>query len=88
MKVRTEKIYITLTVPRAEVEAYEGPYFYDKGLAMEQEVQEKEVKNAVAAQFDGFEVLSELEQQHVLEDVPEEPAITAKLFYYVDIQSN
>ena len=55
---------------------------------MEQEVQEKEVKNAVAAQFDGFEVLSELEQQHVLEDVPEEPAITAKLFYYVDIQSN
>ena len=88
MKVRTEKIYITLTVPRAEVEAYDGPYFFDKGLAMEQDVQEKEVKSGVAAQFDGFEVLSELEQQQVLEDAPEAPAITAKLFYYVDIQSD
>lgn len=86
MKTRTDRIYISLTVPRATVLAYDGVYFHDKGIEMEVKVQQNEVKNAVDASFDGFEVLSDFEQEQYLDTPPAEPSITAKLYYYVDIQ--
>lgn len=87
MKTRTEKVYITLTVSKDVIETYEGPYFFEKGIAMEDDVQEKEVKNCVSAQFDGFEVLNDFEQAELLQGDPEQPSITAKLFYYVEIKT-
>lgn len=86
MKTRTEKIYITLTVPQQLIEKYEGPYFFERGIAMEDDVQLKQGDNCISAQFDGFEVLSNFEQQELLLELPAEPSITAKLFYYVDIK--
>lgn len=86
MKTRTDRIHISLTAPRATVLAYDGVYFHDKGIEMEVQVQQNEVKNAVDASFDGFEVLSDFEQEQHLGSLPAEPSITAKLYYYVDIQ--
>ncbi|MGO1869074.1 MAG: hypothetical protein ACTIJ2_13900 [Sphingobacteriaceae bacterium] len=88
MKTRTDKIYIPLTVPRRIINQYEGPYFFEKGVEMEDHVQENEVKDCVSAQFDGFEVLNDFQQAELLEQSPEEPSITAKLFYFVEIKTD
>lgn len=84
MNVKTEKRSVYITIPRKEVDAYQGAYFYHKGVEMEDEVQNREVENGLNATFDGFEVLSDFEQVQLLGEAPAEPSITAKLYYYVD----
>ena len=86
MKTRTDRIYIPLTVPRTTIEHYEGPYFFEKGVEMEDHVQENEIADCVSAQFDGFEVLNDFQQGELLGQTPEEPSVTAKLFYFVEIK--
>ena len=84
MLSKTERVYIDFTASKAEVEAYDGPYFFEKGVELESDVQEKHFRNCLSASFDGFQVLSEAEQQQVLLEAPEEPSITARLFYFIE----
>lgn len=86
MKTRVERIYIDLTVPKQVVYDYEGVFFQDKGIELEDSVPERNGGNVVHASFDGFEVLNDAEQAFHLGQEPDEPSITAKLYYYVDIQ--
>lgn len=65
---------------------HEGVFFHEKGIEMEGQVKEHEVKNGVNATFEGFEVLSDFEQRELLQEVPEEESISAKLYYYVDYE--
>lgn len=85
MKTKTERTYITVTVPRSTVLEYDGVYFHEKGIEMEESVTNDPKKNVVNATFEGFEVLSDQEQRVLLDSPPENPSITAKLYYYIDI---
>ncbi|KGE12291.1 hypothetical protein [Sphingobacterium deserti] len=86
MRIKTDRIYVLITVPKRIVMQHEGVFFYEKGIEMEDQVKENEVTNGVNATFEGFEVLSDFEQRELLQEVPEVDSISAKLYYYVDYE--
>ncbi|TDS13274.1 hypothetical protein [Sphingobacterium paludis] len=86
MRIKTDRIYVLITIPKRIVMQHEGVFFHEKGIEMEEQVKEQEVKNGVNATFEGFEVLSDFEQRQLLQEVPEEESISAKLYYYVDYE--
>ncbi len=86
MDIKTEKKSIYLTVPKKEVEEYDGAYFYHKGLQKEDQLVDLDIPNCVNATFEGFEVLSDFEQTELLGETPSVPSVTAKLHYYADIK--
>jgi hypothetical protein len=86
MHIKTDRIYVLITIPKRIVMQHEGVFFHEKGIEMEEQVKEQEVKNGLHATFEGFEVLSDFEQRQLLQEVPEEESISAKLYYYVDYE--
>ncbi|MFZ4863925.1 hypothetical protein ACL9RF_17260 [Sphingobacterium sp. Mn56C] len=83
MQTIEKDIYIKITVPKAEVEATEGPYFHIQGELLEERVKENDVPNCLEAWFTGFEVMPQVENN--LQE-GEAATITAKLFYHVLVQ--
>ncbi|MFD1770321.1 hypothetical protein [Sphingobacterium suaedae] len=56
-------------------------------MAMEDTVRDTLTQECVQAVFEGFEVMSIVEQQAFLSELPQEETVTAKLFYTVWINT-
>lgn len=86
MESKVERIVVYLTVPKAVIDVAEGPYFYEKGLAGEEDLKNK-TERATSADFDGFLMMDAHEQNAYLGGPSDEETVTAKLFYLVTIAS-
>src|SRR5690606_41431488 len=57
MRMRQDRIFIPLTVPKTVLDKYDGPYFYHQGVAVEETVRDQEEEKRGEASFEGVGVM-------------------------------